>query len=97
MRCAVLVLAMMGSALAAGPATATTLCVKPGVPMCMADSMTFISADRMSTCQSEVKDYIDKTMAYLNCLNAENVATGQEMTRNVERFNCHLSGGKNCG
>jgi hypothetical protein len=80
-----------GRALAAGLA-----CVKPGVPACMADSMTFVSADRMMTCQADVKDYVERTMAYLKCLADENVATGQELTRNVERFNCRLSGGKDC-
>ena len=99
MRCAVLLLALLVSGVPSGAmaATAATLCVKPGVPICMADGTTFVSAERMSLCQSEVKDYIEKTMTYLHCLNAENVATGQEMTRNVERFNCHLSGGKDCG
>lgn len=80
-----------GAASAAGPQ-----CVKPGVPACMDDSLTFVSADRMTTCQTDVKDYVDRTMAYLKCLADENAATGQELTRNVDRFNCRLSGGKNC-
>lgn len=83
--------ALGGAALAAGP-----LCVKPGVPACMDDSLTFVSADRMTACQTDVKDYVDRTMAYLKCLADENVATGQELTRNVDRFNCRLSGGKTC-
>lgn len=85
------VTAFGGAALAAGP-----LCVKPGVPACMDDSLTFVSADRMTACQTDVKDYVDRTMAYLKCLADENVATGQELTRNVDRFNCRLSGGKTC-
>lgn len=79
---------------AAGPVG--TACVKPGVPACMDDAMTFVSADRMTTCQADVKDYVDRTMAYLKCLADENVATGQELTRNVDRFNCRLSGGRDC-
>lgn len=71
-------------------------CMKPGVPLCMDDGTTFVSADKMSGCQFEVKDYVDKTMAYLKCLNDENIATGQDLTRNVERFNCRLSGRKGC-
>ncbi|MCG5239155.1 hypothetical protein [Azospirillum doebereinerae] len=71
-------------------------CTKPGVPLCMDDGTTFVSADKMSGCQFEVKEYVDKTMAYLKCLNDENIATGQDLTRNVERFNCRLSGRKGC-
>ncbi|MBY6261462.1 hypothetical protein EI613_05895 [Azospirillum sp. 412522] len=71
-------------------------CLKPGVPLCMDDQSTFLSADKMSSCQGEVKEYVDKSMAYLTCLNEENVATGRELSRNVDRFNCRLSGRKGC-
>ncbi|WP_349597435.1 hypothetical protein [Azospirillum argentinense] len=74
----------------------TIICTKPGVPLCMSDTTTFVSADKMAGCQFEVKEYVDKTMDYLRCLNDENTSTGQELTRNVERFNCRLSG-RNCG
>lgn len=92
----------------AGPANAATLstdpqsmtpaagCLKPGVPLCMDDQATFLSADRMSSCQGEVKEYVDKSMAYLTCLNDENIATGRELSRNIDRFNCRLSGRKGC-
>lgn len=80
---------------AAGPA-AVLGCSRPGVPLCMDDGMTFVSADKMSGCQSEVKDYVDKTMAYLKCLNDENIATGHDLTRNIDRFNCRLSGRQGC-
>ncbi|CBS86202.1 hypothetical protein [Azospirillum lipoferum] len=92
----------------AGPANAAPLstdpqsttpaagCLKPGVPLCMDDQATFLSADRMSSCQGEVKEYVDKSMAYLTCLNDENIATGRELSRNVDRFNCRLSGRKGC-
>ncbi|SMH52522.1 hypothetical protein [Azospirillum agricola] len=78
------------------PANPASGCFKPGVPLCMDDGTTFVSADKMSGCQFEVKEYVDKTMAYLKCLNDENIATGQDLTRNVERFNCRLSGRKGC-
>ncbi|MFP5514865.1 MAG: hypothetical protein ACLGJC_17485 [Alphaproteobacteria bacterium] len=71
-------------------------CLKPGIPLCMDDQATFLSADRMSSCQGEVKEYVDKSMAYLTCLNDENIATGRELSRNVDRFNCRLSGRKGC-
>ncbi|MFC5354220.1 hypothetical protein [Azospirillum himalayense] len=77
-------------------AETTIICTKPGVPLCMSDTSTFVSADKMAACQFEVKEYVDKTMDYLRCLNEENTSTGQELTRNVERFNCRLSG-RNCG
>ncbi|MBP2310775.1 hypothetical protein [Azospirillum soli] len=72
-------------------------CIKPGIPVCMDDSTTFVSADKMAACQFEVKEYVDRTMDFLKCLNEENASTGQELTRNVERFNCRLSGGRTCG
>ncbi|KAA0581099.1 hypothetical protein FZ983_09140 [Azospirillum sp. B21] len=78
------------------PTTPAAGCVKPGVPLCMDDQATFLSADRMSSCQGEVKEYVDKSMAYLTCLNDENIATGRELSRNVDRFNCRLSGRKGC-
>lgn len=78
-------------------AVAQGLCVKPGVPVCMDDTTTFVSADRMTACQQEVREYIDRTMDYLRCLNDENAATGRELSQNVERFNCRLSGTRNCG
>lgn len=86
------------SGILAPQASAATIggCVKPGVPVCMDDTTTFVSADKMSACQFEVKEYVDRTMAYLKCLNDENVGTGQELTRNVERFNCRLAGGRTC-
>lgn len=89
------------TALAAGPVqpgggAAAYGCIKPGIPLCMDDANTFVSADKMSNCQFEVKDYVDRTMSYLKCLNDENVGTGREMTRNVDRFNCRLSGQRNC-
>lgn len=99
-------LGLATGALAAGPVQLSTganpapgiySCVKPGVPVCMDDSTTFVSADKMSNCQFEVKDYVERTMSYLKCLNDENVGTGREMTRNVDRFNCRLSGQRNCG
>lgn len=83
-------------ALAPG-ALAQALCVKPGVPVCMDDTTTFVSADRMTACQQEVREYIDRTMDYLRCLNEENATTGRELSQNVERFNCRLSGTRNCG
>jgi len=88
---------VMAAGLAAPGAGAATICVKPIVPACMNDGTTFVSADKMQACQFEVKDYADKTMAYLNCLSDEHKATGQELTRNIERFNCRLSGRPNCG
>ncbi|PWC33075.1 hypothetical protein [Azospirillum sp. TSO35-2] len=78
------------------PTTPAAGCLKPGAPMCMDDASTFVSADRMSACQGEVKEYVDKSMTYLTCLNDENVATGRELSGNVERFNCRLSGRKGC-
>ncbi|WP_244434093.1 hypothetical protein [Azospirillum sp. B506] len=78
------------------PTTPAAGCLKPGVPQCMDDQATFLSADKMSSCQGEVKDYVDKSMAYLTCLNEENVSTGRELSRNVDRFNCRLSGRKGC-
>lgn len=71
-------------------------CAKPGAPQCMDDGATFAAPDKMTGCQSEVKDYVDRTMAYLKCLNDENIAAGRDLTRNVERFNCRLSGRKGC-
>ncbi|CAO3406240.1 hypothetical protein [Azospirillum largimobile] len=78
------------------PTTPAAGCLKPGVPLCMDDQATFLSADRMSSCQGEVKEYVDKSMAYLTCLNDENIATGRELSRNIDRFNCRLSGRKGC-
>ncbi|CAO3354089.1 hypothetical protein [Azospirillum palustre] len=78
------------------PTTPAAGCLKPGVPLCMDDQATFLSADKMSSCQGEVKDYVDKSMSYLTCLNEENVSTGRELSRNVDRFNCRLSGRKGC-
>ncbi|WP_448189717.1 hypothetical protein [Azospirillum sp. sgz301742] len=92
-----MVVAVLGTALAAPVADAANVCVKPMVPACMNDGTTFVSADKMQTCQFEVKDYADKTMAYLACLSDEHQATGQDLTRNIERFNCRLSGRPNCG
>ena len=77
-------------------AWAATVCVKPMVPACMGDGTTFVSAEKMQNCQFEVKDYADKTMAYLTCLSDEHKSTGEELTRNIERFNCRLSGRQNC-
>jgi len=88
---------MMAAGLAAPGAGAATICVKPMVPACMNDGTTFVSADKMQSCQFEVRDYADKTMAYLTCVSDEHKATGQELTRNIERFNCRLSGRPNCG
>ncbi|PWC85713.1 hypothetical protein TSH100_14075 [Azospirillum sp. TSH100] len=78
------------------PTTPAAGCLKPGVPLCMDDQATFLNADKMSSCQGEVKEYVDKSMAYLTCLNEENVTTGRELSRNVDRFNCRLSGRKGC-
>lgn len=71
-------------------------CAKPTAPQCMDDGVTFAAPDKMTGCQSEVKDYVDRTMSYLKCLNDENIAAGRDLTRNVERFNCRLSGRKGC-
>lgn len=89
--------AMTGVGLPSAWAATVNGCAKPGVPVCMDDSTTFVSADKMSACQFEVREYVDRTMDYLKCLNEENTNTGQELTRNVERFNCRLAGGKTCG
>lgn len=83
--------------LAAPAAWSATICARPLVPACMNDGTTFVSADKMQTCQFEVKEYADKTMAYLTCLSDEHKATGEELTRNIEHFNCRLSGRQNCG
>ncbi len=85
-----------GSPQATAPAGPAPGCLRPGVPLCMDDGTTFVSADKMSGCQSEVKEYVDKTMAYLKCLNDENITTGRDSSRNVDRFNCRLSGRKGC-
>jgi hypothetical protein len=78
-------------------AAPSVVCAKPGVPVCMDDTTTFVSADRMSTCQFEVKDFVDRMVAYLKCLSDESVVTGQELTRQVNRFNCRMQGGRTCG
>ena len=88
---------MTGTAFSQAPAVAINGCAKPGVPLCMDDTTTFVSADKMSACQFEVKEYVDRTMDYLKCLNEENARTGQDLTRNVEKFNCRLSGARTCG
>jgi len=72
-------------------------CAKPGVPLCMNDPATFTSADHMSQCQGEVREYVDHSMTYLQCLSTEHQVTSQELSRNVERFNCRLSGSRTCG
>ncbi|HYH38502.1 MAG TPA: hypothetical protein VD860_09810 [Azospirillum sp.] len=90
-------MAMLAAGTVAPGARAAAICIKPLVPACMNDTTTFVSADKMQSCQFEVKDYVDKTMAYLTCVSDEHKATGQELTRNVERFNCRLSGRQNCG
>jgi len=93
-----LTLSVFAAALATAPAAwAQAICIKPGAPACMNDMTTFVSAEKMQNCQFEVKDYADRTMAYLKCLSDEHQATGGELTRNVERFNCRLSGNRNCG
>ncbi|WP_199229650.1 hypothetical protein [Azospirillum sp. TSO22-1] len=89
--------AMLAAGMAPPGVHAATICIKPLVPACMNDTTTFVSADKMQSCQFEVKDYVDKTMAYLTCVSDEHKATGQELTRNVERFNCRLSGRQTCG
>lgn len=71
-------------------------CPKPVVPVCMDDGGTFTAPERMTSCQGEVKEYVDRTIGYLKCLNDENVASGRDLTRNVDRFNCRLSGRKTC-
>lgn len=83
-------------ALMAFPAAAQTMCVKPAVPACMIDNTTFVDANRMIECQTAVREYIDRTMEYLTCLNGETVSTGQEMKRNVDHFNCRLSARTDC-
>lgn len=74
----------------------TNICLKPGVPLCMDDATTFVSAGRMQECQFAVKEYVDRTMDYLQCLNEESTGTGRELTHNVERFNCRLAGRRDC-
>lgn len=76
--------------------SSASTCAKPPAPPCMDDGATFAAPGAMTGCQSEVKDYVDRTMSYLKCLNDENIAAGRDLTRNVERFNCRLSGRKGC-
>ncbi|MFD1627561.1 hypothetical protein [Azospirillum griseum] len=78
------------------PPPQVAVCAKPVIPGCMDDGGTFAAPERMTSCQGEVKDYVDRTMTYLKCLNDENVASGRDLTRNVDRFNCKLSGRKSC-
>ncbi|WP_051340071.1 hypothetical protein [Azospirillum halopraeferens] len=90
------VAAMVALATAPADAGTTTICLKPGVPLCMEDATTFVSAQRMQECQFAVKEYVERTMTYLQCLSDESAATGRELTTNVERFNCRLSGRRDC-
>lgn len=85
-----------GAAAGAAPASPSA-CAKPGMPLCMNDAATFGNADRMTQCQGEVREYVDRTMAYLQCLSNEHQNSGQELSRNVDRFNCRLSGSRTCG
>ncbi|MGQ9371792.1 hypothetical protein [Azospirillum sp. ST 5-10] len=93
---AVTMMVFLTAAAPPGTTANTYICLKPGMPVCMDDATTFVSAERMQSCQFEVKEYVERTMAYLQCLNDESTATGKELNRNVERFNCRLSGGKAC-
>lgn len=77
-------------------ASAQTACERPGAPACVADATTFVSAERMTDCQREVKQYVDQTLAYLTCLSDEHQQTAAEMARVVDRFNCRLSRGNAC-
>lgn len=91
---------LTGAAAGANGAQGTSVspgCTKPGTPICMNDTTTFISADRMSVCQGEVREYVDRTMAYLQCLSNEHQSISHELSRNVDRFNCRLSGSRTCG
>lgn len=92
MRVSMTALALLAGAAVAHGATAEELCVKVPRPACMDDQTTFVSADKMTDCQAAVKDYIDYTMAYIQCVNRESTTTGEELTTSVERFNCRLSG-----
>jgi hypothetical protein len=89
---------MMAAALmlAACPAMAQTVCVKPPVPDCLQENQTYVAADRLMDCQNTVHEYIDRTMDYVKCLNNEVTATGQEMNRNIDRFNCRLAARNDC-
>lgn len=87
---------LVGGAAGAAPASPSA-CAKPGMPLCMNDAATFGNADRMTQCQGEVREYVDRTMAYLQCLSNEHQNSGQELSRNVDRFNCRLSGSRTCG
>ncbi|MCW2246106.1 hypothetical protein M2352_001697 [Azospirillum fermentarium] len=89
---------LVGGAAPGGAASmASPACAKPGMPACMNDAATFTNADRMTQCQGEVRDYVDRSMAYLQCLSNEHQNAGQELSRNVDRFNCRLSGSRTCG
>lgn len=80
-----------------GGAAAAPSCAKPGMPLCMNDPATFTNADRMTQCQGEVREYVDRSMAYLQCLSNEHQNASHELSQNVDRFNCRLSGNRTCG
>lgn len=95
--------ALVGAAvlwLASGAALAQTagapVCPRPGMPDCIDDLTTYVSADRMIACQSAVKEYIETTMTYLLCVPRGDAATNEELNAAVHRFNCRLAGGENC-
>lgn len=50
----------------------------------------------MTTCQREVKGYVDQMVAYLTCLSDEHKQAAGEMSQVVDRFNCRLSRGSTC-
>jgi hypothetical protein len=85
-----------GLVMVATTAVAQPICVKPGVPACMDDGTTFVSAEKMVDCQGAVREYIDRTMEYVQCLNDDVKRTGKELNQNVDRFNCRLGGRKDC-
>ncbi len=88
-----------GGAQPAGGAASAAVpsCAKPGMPLCMNDPTTFTNADRMTQCQGEVREYVDRSMAYLQCLSNEHQNASHELSQNVDRFNCRLSGNRTCG
>lgn len=50
----------------------------------------------MILCQADVRDYIERTMAYLACLNEESSRKSEDLTQTVEQFNCRLGGRRDC-
>jgi len=87
---------VLGSGLAIGAASATSICAEPIRPFCIDESQRSEGDLSQQRCAAMLARYIEELGNYVDCMKASVTASETEHSKMQERLACMREGEKDC-